>query len=209
MEIPDTFYSKDEYVETASGNKVSRHTVLCGSQNIVLNGKVIVQSGAIIRGDLANVRAGRYCVIGKDSVIRPPYKQFSKGIAFFPMHIGDHVFIGEGAVVSAASIGSCVYIGKNAIIVSFSTSQFKSQEITRNFHFQGRRCILKDCCVIEDGAVLPPETTVASYMRYTVKGTIEGAQGNPYFVPAAMQDEMVNYTKSFYEHFVRTPAAAS
>ncbi|EDV30722.1 uncharacterized protein Dana_GF14899 [Drosophila ananassae] len=189
MELPDTYYSKDEYVETASGNKVSRHTVLCGSQNIVLNGKVIVQSGAIIRGDLANVRAGRYCVISKDSVIRPPYKQFSKGIAFFPMHIGDHVFIGEGAVVSAATIGSCVYIGKNAII--------------------GRRCTLKDCCVIEDGAVLPPETTVSSYMRYTKKGTIEGGQGNPYFVPAAMQEEMINYTKSFYEHFVRTPAPAS
>lgn len=102
----------------ASGNKVCRKTVLCGSQNIVLNGKVIVQSGAIIRGDLANVRCGRYCVIGKNSVIRPPYKQFSKGIAFFPMHIGDHVFIGEGAVVAAATIGSFVYIGKNAIIVS-------------------------------------------------------------------------------------------
>lgn len=75
--------------------------------------------------------------------------------------------------------------------------------------FQGRRCTLKDCCVIEDGAVLPPETTVSSYMRYTAKGTIEGGQGNPYFVPAAMHDEMVNYTKSFYEHFVRTPAPAS
>lgn len=75
--------------------------------------------------------------------------------------------------------------------------------------FQGRRCVLKDCCVIEDGAVLPPETTVSSYMRYTARGTIEGGQGNPYFVPAAMQDEMINYTKSFYEHFVRAPAPAS
>ncbi|XP_018783418.1 PREDICTED: dynactin subunit 5 [Bactrocera latifrons] len=187
MEIVDTYYSKDEYVETASGNKVSRQTVLCGSQNIVLNGKVVVQTGAIIRGDLANVRTGRYCVISKNAVIRPPYKQFSKGIAFFPMHIGDHVFISEGAVVSASSIGSFVYIGKNAII--------------------GRRCALKDCCIIEDGAVLPPETTVASYMRYTAKGTIEGGQGNPNFVPAAMQDQMVDYTKSFYDHFLRNPQA--
>lgn len=101
----------------ASGNKVSRQTVLCGSQNIVLNGKVIVQGGSIIRGDLATVRTGRYCIISKNAVIRPPFKQFSKGIAFFPMHIGDHVFIGEGAVVSAAVVGSFVYIGRNAIIV--------------------------------------------------------------------------------------------
>lgn len=41
-------------------------------------------------------------------------------IAFFPLVIGEHVFIGEGAVVSAASVGSYVYIGKNAIIVSLS-----------------------------------------------------------------------------------------
>ena len=43
----------------ASGNRVSRQSVLCGSQNIVLNGKNIVQSEAIIRGDLANVRVVR------------------------------------------------------------------------------------------------------------------------------------------------------
>lgn len=63
----------------ASGNKVSRQTVLCGSQNIVLHGKVIVQSDAIIRGDLANVKTGRFCIISKGSVLRPPFKKFSKG----------------------------------------------------------------------------------------------------------------------------------
>ncbi|XP_031623219.1 dynactin subunit 5 [Contarinia nasturtii] len=181
MEIVPMTYDKEEYIETASGNKVSRKTVLCGSQNIVLNGKVIVQTGAIIRGDLSNVRTGRYCVISQKAVIRPAYKQFSTGIAFFPLVIGEHVYIGEGAVVSAASIGSYVYIGKNAII--------------------GRRCTIRDCCIIEDGAVVPPETTVASFMKFTAQGTIEGDQGNPNFVPPAMQDLMIDFTKSYYEHF--------
>lgn len=63
----------------ASGNKVSKQTVLCGSQNIVLQGRVIIQPEAIIRGDLANVKVGRYCIISKEAVIRPPYKKFSKG----------------------------------------------------------------------------------------------------------------------------------
>lgn len=53
--------------------------MLCGSQNIVLHGKVIVQSDAIIRGDLANVRTGRYCIISNNAIIRPPFKKFSKG----------------------------------------------------------------------------------------------------------------------------------
>lgn len=64
----------------ASGNKVCRHTVLCGSQNIILHGKTIVQQEAIIRGDLANVRLGRYCIISKGVVLRPPFKKFSKGL---------------------------------------------------------------------------------------------------------------------------------
>jgi dynactin-5 len=114
---------------------VCRQTVLCGSQNIILQGKVIVQSEAIIRGDLANVRTGRYCIISKEAVIRPPYKKFSKGywtiqekktcnnefnfsVAFFPLTMGDHVFVGERSVVSAAVVGSYVYIGKNCVIVS-------------------------------------------------------------------------------------------
>lgn len=100
-------------------SQVNRQTVLCGSQNIVLHGKVIVDKGAIVRGDLANVRTGRYCIISKNSVIRPPFKQFTKGVAFFPLHIGDHVYIGENSVISAASIGSYVYIGKNVVIVSW------------------------------------------------------------------------------------------
>lgn len=42
-------------------------------------------------------------------------------------------------------------------------------------------------------------------MRYTKRGTIEGGQGNPNFVPLSMQDQMIDFTKSFYEHFIRKP----
>lgn len=34
------FFSLAEFLLQASGNKVSRQSVLCGSQNIVINGKV-------------------------------------------------------------------------------------------------------------------------------------------------------------------------
>ncbi|GLG98372.1 hypothetical protein R5R35_004820 [Gryllus longicercus] len=177
MELQDIFYNKVEYVETASGNKVSRQTVLCGSQNIVLSGKVIVQSDAIIRGDLANVRAGRHCIISKRAVIRPPFKKFSKGVAFFPLHMGDHVFVGENSVVNAAVVGSYVYIGKNCVI--------------------GRRCVLKDCCVIEDNTVLPPETVVPSFTRYASSpGVCIGE------LPECTQDLMLEFTRSYYQHFL-------
>lgn len=177
MELQDVYYNIAQYVETASGNKVSRQTVLCGSQNIVLHGKVIVQSDAIIRGDLANVKVGRFCIISKNAVIRPPFKKFSRGVAFFPLTMGDHVFVGERAVVNAAIVGSNVYIGKDAVI--------------------GRRCILKDCCYIEDGAVIPPETIVPSFTRFA---------GNPAVcvedLPECTVDIMLNFTKNYYQHFL-------
>ncbi|XP_044255064.1 dynactin subunit 5 [Tribolium madens] len=179
MELPEINYNKGDYVETASGNKVCRQTVLCGSQNIILQGKVIVQSEAIIRGDLANVRTGRYCIISKEAVIRPPYKKFSKGVAFFPLVMGDHVFVGERSVVSAAVVGSYVYIGRNCVI--------------------GRRCILKDCCVIEDNTVLAPETVVPPFTRYG------GSPGmNIGDLPECQADLMVDYTRSYYQHFQPT-----
>jgi dynactin-5 len=79
MELQDINYNQSEYIETASGNKVRRKSVLCGSQNIMLMGKTIIQSDCIIRGDLANVKIGRHCIISTKAVIRPPFKKFTKG----------------------------------------------------------------------------------------------------------------------------------
>ncbi|ESN97462.1 hypothetical protein HELRODRAFT_157540 [Helobdella robusta] len=152
MELQDIFYDKSEYIETASGNKVSRQSILCGSQNIVLNGKTIIMNNCIIRGDLANVRIGKHCIVGLRTVVRPPFKKFSKGVAFFPLQIGDNVIIEEDSVINAAHIGSFVHIGKNCVI--------------------GRRCVLKDCCAIADNTVLPPETVVPPFTLYS---------GNPGF----------------------------
>jgi len=176
MELSDQFYNKAEFIETASGNKVSRKSILCGSQNIILHGKTIIQSECVIRADLANVRAGRHCIISKRSVIRPPFKKFSKGVAFFPMHIGDYVYIAEDSVINAAQIGSYVYVGKNCVI--------------------GRRCVLKDCCMIADNTVLPPETVVPPFTIFS--GSPGKCTGE---LPECAQDMMIDFTKSFYQHF--------
>ena len=39
-------------------------------------------------------------------------------VAFFPLHIGDHVVVEENTIVNAAQVGSYVHIGKNCVIVS-------------------------------------------------------------------------------------------
>lgn len=175
MELQDEFYNTP-YIETASGNKVCRQSVLCGSQNIVINGKTIVMSGCVIRGDLANVRIGRHCIISKRAVIRPAFKKFSKGVAFFPLQIGDHVLIEEDSIVNAAHVGSYVHIGKNCVI--------------------GRRSVLKDCCAIADNTILPPETVVPPFTVYS------GSPGKcTADLPDCTQDLMTDITVSYYQHF--------
>ncbi|CAL1542245.1 unnamed protein product [Lymnaea stagnalis] len=176
MELQDEFYNNAQYIETASGNKVSRQSVLCGSQNIVINGKTVIMTNCVIRGDLANVRIGRHCIIGKNSVIRPAFKKFSKGVAFFPLHIGDHVLIEEDSIVNAAQIGSFVHIGKNCVI--------------------GRRSVLKDCCAIADNTILPPESVIPPFTLYS------GSPGKMIAeLPDCTQDLMCDITVSYYQHF--------
>ncbi|KAI5694764.1 hypothetical protein M8J76_006388 [Diaphorina citri] len=180
MELSNIYYDRDSYVETASGNKVSRKSLVAGAQNIVLTGKVIIQCDAVLRGDLANIRTGRYCIISKGVVIRPPFKKFAKGVAFFPLQMGDHVFIDENTVVNAASVGSYVYIGKNVVI--------------------GRRSILKDCCYIADNSVIPPETTVPSFSKYAGSPAIPVDE-----LPEVTPDLMSGYTRSYFQHFLARP----
>lgn len=177
MDPPVIYYNPQHYIVTTSGNKVCRQSVLCGSQNIMLNGKTVIQSNCIIRGDLASVKIGRQCVISSRSIIRPPFKRYPKGYAFFGMQIGDHVFIGENSVINASSVGSFVHIGKNCVI--------------------GRHSVLKSCCAVADNTILPPGTIVPCFS--IVSGSPGSITGE---LPECTQEVMVDFTKSYYANFI-------
>ncbi|ORZ32604.1 trimeric LpxA-like protein [Catenaria anguillulae PL171] len=185
MELPLTRYDKAEYIETDTGNKVSRKSVICGSQNIVLGGKSIIQTDCIVRGDLRRagtgptvvIAIGRFCILSARCVLRPPYKTFKGQFNYYPMKIGDHVYIGEDSIVEAASIGSCVQIGRNCVI--------------------GRFTIIKDCVKIEDGAVIPPHSVIASFS--VISGSPGVVVGE---LPECIQEVYEQETKEFYSKFV-------
>ncbi|KAJ3755540.1 dynactin subunit P25 [Lentinula raphanica] len=137
---PPIYYSRTEFIETDTCNgKVSRCATIARPQNIILGGKTLISSGAIIRGDLRRsgpghavvISLGRYCVIGEGCVMRPPYKTYRGASNYYPMKVGDYVHIGAGSVVEAATIG--------------------------NYE---KYTIIKDCARIADDAVVPPETVV-------------------------------------------------
>ncbi|KAJ8121453.1 hypothetical protein ONZ43_g2102 [Nemania bipapillata] len=115
------------------------------------------------------VAIGRYCFLSKGCCLRPPgriYKGFVHSITqslspvnplaphaatitvvqsftYLPLRLGDHVFVGEGTVVQAATVGSHVHIGQNVVVGEFA--------------------IIKDYVRVLDGTVVPPNMVIPSF----------------------------------------------
>ncbi|KAJ5736143.1 Dynactin subunit 5 [Penicillium malachiteum] len=157
--------AKGEYIETDTGNKISRRSQIHGTQHIILGGKTVIQAEAVIRGDLYRIPSsaastdpsnpppsnapsvaitvGRYSYISKSAILRPPSRLHRGVHSFYPLKIGDHVFVGESAVVEAASLGNHVHVGAGATV--------------------GSMAIIKDFSVVLEGAVVPPGMVVPSW----------------------------------------------
>ncbi|TQV95364.1 hypothetical protein V2A60_009598 [Cordyceps javanica] len=158
--------AKGDYIETDTGNKVARKAVLVGTQNIVLGGKTVIQPDVMIRGDLVRtapssssssstssssgaatsntaVAIGRYCFLSRGVVLRPPGRMYKGAYTYMPLRLGDHVFVGSGSVVQAASVGSHVSIGRGCTVGEFA--------------------ILKDYVKVLDGAVIPAFAVIPSF----------------------------------------------
>ncbi|KAH9018745.1 dynactin subunit p25 [Lactarius hengduanensis] len=162
MQTP-IYYPKAEFIETDTGNKVSRRATISGPQNIILGGKTIISNGAIIRGDLKRagpghavvISLGRYCLVGGGlryevcyhGSFRPPYKTYRGTFNYYPMKIGDFVHIGANTVVEAATVGNHVEIGKNCVIGKFT--------------------IIKDCAKIADNTIIPPNTVIPALTLFS------------------------------------------
>ncbi|OAK95571.1 trimeric LpxA-like protein [Phaeosphaeriaceae sp. SRC1lsM3a] len=127
---------KGEYIETDSGNKVSRRSAITGTANITLGGRTVIMADVQLRGDLHPTRAapsqsgkevtptsisiGRCTVISTGSVIKPPCRISRGSVHYYPMKIGDNVFVGPGCTIQAISISSHVHIGEKVTINQFA-----------------------------------------------------------------------------------------
>lgn len=112
------------------------------------------------------INVGRYSYISKQAILRPPSRLHRGVHSYYPLKIGDHVFVGERAVVEAATIGNHVSVGKDAVI--------------------GAMAILKDFVVVLDGAVVPAGMVVPSWSVVGGKpARIVGEVGEGYGVEGA------------------------
>ncbi|KRX05195.1 Trimeric LpxA-like protein [Pseudocohnilembus persalinus] len=152
MEPEKVYYNKDNYLETQTGNKISRKTLIKGFEQIQLLGKCIIQERTIIRADLAKVNMGKYTIIKENATIKPSYKKIQRKVKFIPIEIGEFVMIENSSIIMASKIGSNVHIGKNCIV--------------------SHRCIISDNVKILDDSIVPPDTYIPPYSVYGGKPAV-------------------------------------
>lgn len=99
-------------------------------------------SGSSSSGNTA-ISIGRYCFLSRGCCLRPPGRLWKGVFSHMPLRMGDHVFVGAGTTVMAASIGSHVHLGANVVVGDFA--------------------IIKDYVRVLDGTVVPPNMVIASF----------------------------------------------
>ncbi|OBT52159.1 hypothetical protein VE04_06938 [Pseudogymnoascus sp. 24MN13] len=143
---------RGEYIETDTGNKVSRKSQIIGTQNIILGGKSVIQAEVIIRGGLVRTldapgswdREEGACGRGRDWAVLLPQSRMRVEATWAGYEgLSDHVFIGQNSIVEAAIVGNKVHIGKDCVI--------------------GKFALIKDCVRILDGTVVPPGMVIPSF----------------------------------------------
>ena len=124
----------------------------------MLGGKSVIMAGVHLRGDLhrfqpppvegekppASITAisiGKASIISTNCVLHPPMRLHHGDMTFYPMRIGDNVFIGTGTHISAVQIGNHVHVGENCVLGQFS--------------------MLKENCKVLPGTVVPANMVVA------------------------------------------------
>ena len=139
-------FPEEAYIRAARSNIISRDALVQGAANVSIAGDGVVRPGAIIRGDLARVRVGRYVDVGAGAILRPAARATvddPPALAYVPQLIGSHVSIGSDAVVEAAAVGLGAVVGARAVV--------------------GKSVVLKDYCVVAADSIVPDDVVCAPF----------------------------------------------
>ncbi|EUD65267.1 dynactin 5 [Plasmodium inui San Antonio 1] len=173
-------FNRAEYILTASGNKVSRDSILCGMKNIHMLGKSIIKSGAMLRGDLSSLYFGKYVIVGSKTLICPCFLQGREPQKGEGAKDDDQDDPSERSNRSNGSepcptdepptssyvtltIGDNVYIGNECII---KAALIGSNVVIGDNCVVGERVVIKDNVVIKNNTYIPNDTIIASFAKY-------------------------------------------
>mmetsp|Transcript_14568 Transcript_14568/g.20580 ORF Transcript_14568/g.20580 Transcript_14568/m.20580 type:complete len:197 (+) Transcript_14568:347-937(+) len=182
-----TTTEEEPYIKTATHNYVSRLASIKGANRVELKGKCVLQPNVTLDGEKAWVKAGRYCTIHTNTTLQPSrmpppyYDQDEEQQQYVPLILRNHVVIQSNCTIEAAAIGSAVQIGHDSTL--------------------GKRCIIKDCCIIEPNSYVADDTVVPPFTRMAGKPAIMVEE-----LPESVAVDLVDAAVDEYQRFVDTTA---
>lgn len=141
----DEFFNPDDYIQTSTGNRISRLTNIMKPESLeVPGGRVIIKSGTVIDCNFAAVTINKYTMIDGDSILQPSsFLSDANEIKYIPLTIGSYCHVGKKCIIEAAVIGVGCVIGDNCKI--------------------NQRAILKDFVTILSDSVVPDDMVIPPF----------------------------------------------
>ncbi|CEP23723.1 unnamed protein product [Cyberlindnera jadinii] len=136
-----------DWIETESGNRISKHALIHGSDHILIAGNTTISAKVELHGDKPLVQGstnaiqlGKFCYLDEGVVISPP---LCTGSRHKICKIGSYTMIGRGTIVESANVGNRVVIGPNCKLHKSST--------------------IYDCVVIKPNTIVPENYTIPPF----------------------------------------------
>lgn len=137
-------------LEEFGGKRPRVHSSAFVHPSAVLIGDVTVGEGssvwpgAVIRGDVASVKIGRYTCVQDNAVIHPGEVYAGRRIEYIPVKVGDYVTIAHNALLHGCTVEDNCLIGGGAVI-------FNNAKIRKG-------AIIGMGAVVLEGVEVPPNT---------------------------------------------------
>lgn len=149
--------SMDDWIDTATGNRISRKANIIAPQRISISGNCTISERCVLNGEVntnsddPSIVLGKYCFLAENSHVEPAMiKRGSHGV-FSDVVIGNYSYFGLSTVIRLAQVGNRVWVGADCIL--------------------GELSIINDCCVVNDGAHIPPRAVIPPYSEVRGKGS--------------------------------------
>jgi dynactin-5 len=187
----ETDAAASSYIQTSTGNWVSRRAVIENARHVELKGRSIVHADSQFKAadsPTGWIRTGRYCHVGAGTIIQPANLPPHHRDQHVPVTIGSHTIIRKNCHLQAAAVGSYCWIGCSVVL--------------------GPRVIIKDCCVIADNVTIPADTVIPPFTRVTVAATGSSSDKQPTSrlvfreLPPSTAHELQEQSMELYQNFV-------
>lgn len=146
----------DDWIDTATGNRISRNATIIAPQRISISGNCTISDRCTLNGEVPtksqdpSIVLGKYCFLSEGTRIEPAELKSGAAPVFSDVVIGNYTYFGVSSVVRLAQVGNRVSVGSNCVL--------------------GELSIINDCCVINDGAKVPPRAVIPPYSEVSGEG---------------------------------------